>query len=464
MCAFDRSKVKREAIIKSFRPVQREGSGKWSWSYLVHFLGWNSRHDEWVDENCIESCTTEPEEEDLEDFLEAEKESNNLDTPTRKRSIDPDLFVSPNKRQRWCCHRCDTINGPDGTKCSHCNYRKDDEADDESEDEDNQESDEETTDVVHKSFTTRKSECAVEGCTKWVQSHCDGMCHTHHRESLEGMSSTGSLGDSDDDADDEENRGFNGNLLCSVEGCEKYRQSGRGGMCCSHFSEAQNNPGNLKEKIADEEYEEDFENDDDFGTKNDEASFGMMNVEASSVHCTKEKQCVIDGCSRWRHGWQNICLKHQCEAQVVRTTGTEDDGGETEENEWTDSEDGGESACNALGTASDNTPVRSVFWSESGNERRQGNSNEWRSDEVEVEDDGHVEEPAAGIEAVVPEDAVVKEATNDDAEPAEPTNDESMRAVPKPRSVGHEGASLQAVLELLKDSDDEEDDDEDLFG
>ena len=35
--------------------------------------------------------------------------------------------------------------------------------------------------------------------------------------------------------------------------------------------------------------------------------------------------------------------------------------------------------------------------------------------------------------------------------------------VPKP-SVGHEGASLQAVLALLKDSDDEDEDDEDLFG
>lgn len=416
-----------------------------------------------MDENCVKSRPTVPKEEDLVEVLEAEQESNNLGTPTRKRCIDPDLFVSPNKRQRWCCHRCDTINGPDGTKCSHCNYGKDDDADDESEEEDNQEYDEETTDVVPKNFTTRKSECAVEGCTKWVQSHCDGMCHTHHRESLEGMFSISSLGDSEDDADDEENRGFNGNFLCSIEGCEKYRQSGRGGMCCSHYNEAQKKADNLKENIVDEEYEEDFE-DDDFGIMNDEASFGMKNDEASNVHCTKEKQCIIDGCSRWRHGWQNICLKHQCEAQVARTfTDAEDDGGETEENEWTDSEDGGGSSCNTLGTVRDNTPVRSVFWSESGNDRRQGSSNETRNDEVEVEDDGHVEEPAAGIEAVVPEDAVVKEATTDDAEPAEATNDELKRAVPKPRSVGHEGASLQAVLELLKDSDDEEDD-EDLFG
>lgn len=467
MCAFDRSKVKREAVIKSFRPVQREGSGKWSWSYLVHFLGWNSRHDEWVDENCIVSRATVPKEEDVEYYLlEAEKESNNLGTPTRKRSIDPDLFVSPNKRQRWCCHRCDTINGPDGVKCSHCNYGKDDEADDESEEEDNQESDEETTDVMPKSFTTRKSECAIEGCTKWVQSHCDGMCHTHYRESLEGMSSIASSGDSEDDADDEENRGFNGNLLCSVEGCEKYRQSGRGGMCCSHFSEAQKKSDNLKEKIVENEYEEDFEDDDDFVMEDAEASFGVMNDEASYVRCTKEKQCVIDGCSRWRHGWQNICLKHQCEAQVARTpTDADDNGEETEENEWTDSEDGGESPFNTLGTASDNTSVRSVCWQESGNKGRQGgSSNESRNDEFEVEDDGHVhvDEPAAGIEAVVPEDVVVKEFTTDDAEPGEATNDELMRAIPKPRSVGHEGASFQAVLELLKDSDDEEDD-EDLF-
>ena len=413
MCAFDRSKVKREAVIKSFRPVQREGSGKWSWSYLVHFLGWNSRHDEWVDENCIKSLPTVPKEEGVVDLFEAEQESNNLGTPSRKRSIDPDSFVSPNKRQRWCCHRCDTINGPDGTKCTHCNYGKDNEGGDESEGGDN-------------------------------------------------------LDDSDDDADDEENRGFNGNLLCSVEGCEKYRQSGRGRMCCSHYNEAQKKSDNLVEKEYGEDFEDD-DDDDDFGTKNDEASFGfgMTNDAASYGRCTKEKQCIIDGCSRWRHGWHNICLKHQCEAQVARTpTDADDDGEKTEENEWTDSEDGEGSPCNTLGTASDNTPVRGVYWQESGNERLQGNSNESRNDksEVDLEGDGHVEEPAAGIEAVVPEDAVVKEeATIDDAEPAEVSNDELMRAVPKPHSVGHEGASLQAVLELLKDSDDEEDDD-DLFG
>ena len=333
MYAFDRNKVQRGAVIKSFRPVQREGSGKWSWSYLVHFLGWNSRHDEWVDENCIKSLPTGPKEEDVEDLLEAEQESNNLGTPSRKRSIDPDSFVSPNKRQRWCCHRCDTINGPDGTKSSHCNYGKDNEGGDESEmEDDNQESDEETRGVVMpKSFTTRKSECAIEGCTKWVQSHCDGMCHTHYRESREGISHIASLGDSDDDADDEEHRGFNGNLLCSVEGCEKYRQSGRGGMCCSHYSEAQKKSDNLKqEEIVEKEYEEDFEDVDDFGTKNDEASFGfgVINDAASYGRCTKEKQCIIDGCSRWRHGWHNICLKHQCEAQVARTSTDADDDGE----------------------------------------------------------------------------------------------------------------------------------------
>ena len=361
-----------------------------------------------MDENCIKSLPTGPKEEDVvEDLLEAEKESNNLGTPSRKRSIDPDSFVSPNKRQRWCCHRCDTINYPDGTKCSHCNYGKDNEGGDESEMEDNQVSDEKTTDmVVPKSFTTRKSECAIEGCTKWVQSHCDGMCHTHYRESREGISHIASLGDSDDDADDEEHRGFNGNLLCSVEGCEKYRQYGRGGMCCSHYSEAQKKSDNLKqEEIVEKEYEEDFEDVDDFGTKNDEASFGfgMTNDAASYGRCTKEKQCIIDGCSRWRHGWHNICLKHQCEAQVARTpTDADDDGEKTEENEWTDSEDGGGSPCNTLGTASDNTPVRGVYWQESGNERRQGNSNESRNDKPEdkLEGDGHVEEPAAGIEAV----------------------------------------------------------------
>ena len=42
-----------EAVIKSFRPVRKEGSTDRHWSYFVHFLGWNANHDEWVDEENI---------------------------------------------------------------------------------------------------------------------------------------------------------------------------------------------------------------------------------------------------------------------------------------------------------------------------------------------------------------------------------------------------------------------------
>ena len=383
-------------------------------------------------EHYIEIRATGPEEEKVEEESEAGEEID-LGTPTRKRNIDPDLFISPNKRQRWCCHRCDTINGPDGTSCSHCNCEKDDEAESESEEEDNEESEVEMMDVLSESFTAaRKKKCAVEGCSVTSSDN----------------------GESDDD--DEENRGSNGNYLCSAVDCDKYRQSGRGGMCCSHYSEAQNKSNDLKEKNVGSDSEEEFED-------NEEVGFGLKNDEASYVRCPKEKQCIIDGCTRWRHGWQNICLKHQCEARIARTHGTDDDGEETEENEWTDSEEGG-SSPNALGTVSDNTSIRSGCRSESGKECRRGNNNESTNDEVEAEDVGMVEEPAS-IETVVPDGATADEIASNTTEAvaAKTTNDDSMRAVPKPRAVGHEGASFQAVLELLKDSDDEEDD-EDLFG
>ena len=55
--ALDRTKEESTAVIKSFRPVQREGRGDRHWSYLVHFQCWSSRHDEWVDEDDISSTS-----------------------------------------------------------------------------------------------------------------------------------------------------------------------------------------------------------------------------------------------------------------------------------------------------------------------------------------------------------------------------------------------------------------------
>ena len=59
MFALDRTKEESAAVIKSFRPVQREGRGDRPnhWSYLVHFQGWSSRHDEWVDEDDISTTS-----------------------------------------------------------------------------------------------------------------------------------------------------------------------------------------------------------------------------------------------------------------------------------------------------------------------------------------------------------------------------------------------------------------------
>ena len=242
--------------------MEKQGSDEWSWSYLVHYVGWNSSHDEWVDADKIERRSP--------GAGRGRTSKGQPGTPSRKRNIDPDLFVSPNKRQRWCCHRCDTVNGPDGTKCSHCNGDKDDEVEDESEAEDDNEPETEATEVAPTSCAPRNNECAIEGCCKWVQSNCNGMCIGHHRESLEREASTNDLSDSESnagDTDEYENKGSNGNHLCSVEGCGKYRRPGRGGTCCSHYRETQNKPGSIEAKTGGKECEG--------GEDEDKTGFGM---------------------------------------------------------------------------------------------------------------------------------------------------------------------------------------------
>ena len=447
MFAPDRTEVKREAVIKSFRPVQKQGSDEWSWSYLVHYVGWNSRHDEWVDADDIERCSPGADEE--------ETSKGQPSTPSRKRNIDPDLFVSPNKRQRWCCHRCDTVNGPDGTKCSHCNGDKDDEVEDESEAEDDDEPETEATEVAPTSCAPRKNECAIEGCGKWVQSHCNGMCFRHHQESLEREASNDDSSDSESNAgdiDDDENRGSNGSYLCSVEGCDKYRQSGRGGMCCSHYREAQNKPGSIEAKAGSKECEG--------GEDEDRTGFGMgVENDEDLLAQAEEKQCIVVGCTRWRFGWLDIC-KHHCEVQRAREA----------------TNDGGTTSSKALGTANSNASIRSdqevVDPSPNGNSTQI--SNEERSDEtmeeVVVKENSGEEEPASGIEAIVPVGAAVEGAATTSnvanvSESTTMTNEGSgeLARVPTP-STGREGASLQAVMALLKDSDDEDEDDDDLFG
>ena len=432
----DRTEVKREAVIKSFRPVEKQGSDEWSWSYLVHYVGWNSSHDEWVDADEIERRSPGADR--------GRTSKGQPGTPSRKRKIDPDLFVSPNKRQKWCCYRCDTVNGPDGTKCSHCNGDKDDEVEDESEAEDDNEPETEATEVAPTSCAPRKNECAIEGCGKWVQSNCNGMCIGHHRESLEREASTDDSSDSESnagDADDEENKGSNGN---HVEGCDKYRQSGRGGMCCSHYREAQNKPGSIEAKT---------------GSK---ARFGMgVENDEDLLARAEEKQCIVVGCTRWRFGWLDIC-KHHCEIQRAREP----------------TNDGGTSS-KALGTANSNTSIRSdqKVTAPSPNGNSTQISDEERSDEtmggVVIKKNSGEEDPAGGIEAIVPNGTAVEGATTTsnvanvsvstrNSTMTNEGSDEPVRVLTP--SIGREGASLQAVMALLKDSDDEGEDDDDLFG
>ena len=51
-CLHKRMLAVRERLSSSrFDLYKGKGGKKWSRSYLIHFVGWSSRHDEWLDEN-----------------------------------------------------------------------------------------------------------------------------------------------------------------------------------------------------------------------------------------------------------------------------------------------------------------------------------------------------------------------------------------------------------------------------
>jgi len=89
---------------------------------------------------------------------------------------------------------------------------------------------------------------------------------------------------------------------------------------------------------------------------------------------------------------------------------------------------------------------------------------------VVIKESSGEEEPASGIEAIVPDGAAVEGVTTTSnvanvSVSTTVTNEgsgEPARVLTP--SIGREGASLQAVMALLKDSDDEGEDDDGLFG
>lgn len=249
MYAVDCLGVPREATILSFRPVEKEGSNKWTWSYLVHFIGWNSRHDDWIDEINIHKATTankkwaEQIQEEVERRGQRGSESNSSSrsstpTPSSSHSSAGDS----RKRERaaanskgnscqkegWQCDRCDEMNESNLIRCSGCSCwkngkmprrrgsRQDKEPLREKETDDDEDSvasddsddgwscpicdKQHVPDALTCSGTCRGvRRCYALGCVEACEKDCDGMCLSHYQEAMDASEAIyGKDGDNDD--------------------------------------------------------------------------------------------------------------------------------------------------------------------------------------------------------------------------------------------------------------------------
>ena len=237
--------------------MEKQGSDEWSWSYLVHYVGWNSRHNDWIDEINIYKVT--PANKKWAEEIQAEverrrqhessqpKPSSCSSTPTntpgssrkRKRRVN-DETSSAKREKKWQCDRCDLLNEPNRTRCSSCQGWKDGKLP-----------------RTPGTSESRCMKCSVDGCDKWKRSNADGMCRSHYSESLKQKES---VGDEDSVLSEESDDGWscplcqkqNGpkSLTCSdacggvrrclVLGCTEACQKDCDGMCTSHYQEALN--------------------------------------------------------------------------------------------------------------------------------------------------------------------------------------------------------------------------------
>ena len=269
MYAVDCLGVPREAEIKSFRPVEKQGSDEWSWSYLVHYVGWNSRHNDWIDEMNIYKAT--PANKKWAEEIQAEVERRRQressqpkpsscstgSTPTktpgssrkRERRVN-DETSSAKQEKKWQCDRCDLLNEPIRTRCSGCQGWKGGKAPRKSESQKVGDRDEDVT-----CGPSPFMKCSVDGCDKWKRSNTDGMCRLHYSES---QMQKESVGDEDSVVSEESDDVWscplcqkqNGpeSLTCSdacggirrclALGCTEACQKDCDGMCTSHYQEA----------------------------------------------------------------------------------------------------------------------------------------------------------------------------------------------------------------------------------
>ena len=237
-------------MILSFRPVEKEGSNKWTWSYLVHFTGWNSRHDDWIDEINIYKATTankkwaEQIQEEVERRGQRGSQSNSSSrssspTPSssrssagdyrkRERAVDNSRGNSYQK-EGWQCDRCDEMNEANLIRCSGCTCwrdgkmprRRGSRQDKESlrDKETNEDEDSVASDVFDDGWSCPVCDkqhgpdalfcsgackgirlCLALGCTEACEKNCDGMCSSHYQEAVEASEAVYGK-DNDDDGD-----------------------------------------------------------------------------------------------------------------------------------------------------------------------------------------------------------------------------------------------------------------------
>ena len=74
------------------------GGGGGKWTYLVHFLGWNSRWDRWLEENEIMELTEEQKQK-LAQQERKEKEKKELERKRKKEKAEAEAEISRQKRR-----------------------------------------------------------------------------------------------------------------------------------------------------------------------------------------------------------------------------------------------------------------------------------------------------------------------------------------------------------------------------
>lgn len=127
--------------------------------------------------------------------------------------------------------------------------------------------------------SNKSGRCAIEDCTKFKQSKCNGMCRAHYMESLknpqvqEGSSSEEEeeeeedveMEDIEEEEEEEEVKAPSrsrstsprpDSQKCNVDGCNKFKQSGCEGLCRAHYKESLQDDVETRERKKQERKEQ----------------------------------------------------------------------------------------------------------------------------------------------------------------------------------------------------------------